>query len=380
LIDELGEAILVSLRSVTVQLMAPGAHQAVARMGLLPGALLVAACRPSSTHASVDLAPSATDARVVAVAVDDAKRVDGTPIGDRKAPDVSAAVKEDCSASPVGPMKHDRASAIAFLCGGRAKCRAYKWFSLLSAPGAMRAVVSLWIGDDFPPDASFEDAPVIQGEQWLVAALPGARLTRRLLAADSGRPRGVSQHPDTPAGTVEVHGERVKYFLSPFAESNWFKDSAAEFDLNPPALVSESTFNGMRMGGCGVQVTTWNWKSFSGSVTWAREAAQGELLPGEQPTIETDEMSPNLRCLGFDYDFIPDVRIDGAFAGEGWTATALGKCALDVDGSKDHGFVTLGKPASRADASRPRRAFGVDPFRRSAGRCLHRAQRALGQR
>jgi hypothetical protein len=142
----------------------------------------------------------------------------------------------------------------------------------------------------------------------------------------------------------------MKYFQSHFAESNWFGDSGAEFDLNPPTLVSESTFTGNRMGPCGIQVTTWNWKSFSGSVTWGREAAEGDLLPGEHPKIATDEMWRNTRCLEFDYDPIPDVRIDGAFIGDGWKATALGDCALDVDGSKDHGFVTVGKPASRDDA------------------------------
>src|SRR5260370_29845855 len=162
--------------------------------------------------------------------------------------------------------------------------------------------------------------------------------------------RGDQQHPGTPSGTLTVKGALAHYRVRhDSAAGRWYGWNEGALGLEPAASVSESSIGGDGFG-CGYERRDWKWSSFSGSTHWAREAGSGPGSPREKVRIETDMFGTH-RCRSYAYDVIPDVPLDESFLTDSWKSTALGACALDVDGSESHGFLTYGIHPSREDAS-----------------------------
>jgi hypothetical protein len=207
-------------------------------------------------------------------------------------------------------------------------------------------VARLWLGKPFDPKLDDLDQTV-HTEHWLVQAGPQERLTRRMLTRSDGF-RGDQQHPGTPAGTLEIEGDIAHYKVRHVAASGrWYGWNEGTLSLDPVASLSESTIAGDGFG-CGFRRREWLWPSFSGSTTWVRESGQG-LGSREKVEVRTDFFGTH-RCRSYAYDAIPAVKLDKGLLKDGWSSTALGRCALDVDGSSGHGFVTFGDHGDRDDA------------------------------
>jgi hypothetical protein len=339
----------VSVVLSALRLMARLVH-ATAEIGAISVVLLLGACaRPShATPASL-----ATDGR--AGASTNAAPSDGEPPASWRASDAGdrgeaaaqgdeSGHRADAVAPPLGPLSNDRKSVSAFLCGGRALCRVDKVTAMPSSPGAFRALVHVRLGAPFRQG---DDPSTVYNEEWLVAAPRGGRLTRRLLVGTGGE-----QGEGIPVPEFTIHGSRLSYFLgSGMAPSNWAGDHAAELDLDPPERASETWHDFNRFSACDQEETTWTrvrpWKA----VTWSRELCPGPPpVPGPFREV-TDPAGQQVRCLDLAYDEIPNVRVDGSFVTDDWKTVTLGACAVDVDGSRGHGFVTFGKTRGRNDAS-----------------------------
>ncbi len=259
-------------------------------------------------------------------------------------PDASSEASERAFDGDAATLSRDPASVRVFLCRERKPCRLDRFVNLVSAPGAIRALVLVRLGGDRPVD---DDPQSVSFEEWLVTAAPGGRLTKRLLILTLG------VNPDgSPVALFAVHGNRLHYELNANTvfPSNWTGISSADLDLDPPRLVSSSWWGFHRFAGCQQEHSTWNRLRFWRSVTWSRQLCVNESRQGPI-RVEHDQMDKPEWCREFAYDEVPVVSLDDSFARDGWKQTALGRCALDVDGSEGHGFVTFGQAQNRNDAS-----------------------------
>jgi hypothetical protein len=229
--------------------------------------------------------------------------------------------------APLSPPRLSSSFVQTLLCNGAPGCRLDQLVA--HHKSVPEVVASIRMPDDPVGDDEDEDR-LFTFETWLVTAPPGEHVQRRRLTR--GRARQ-SEDGASPA-TSDVHGARLHYSLDgTHVPSTWVGTFAAELGLDPPELISESRSYWNRMVECASEVETWSWESFAGSNVW-----QGKSC-GDAEVCEQHE-----------YALVPAVSADAAFAESGWKDAALGRCALDVDGSKGHGFGTFGKTRGRGDA------------------------------
>ena len=277
----------------------------------------------------------------------ESKELGGRADAARDAVAVPDRSQADCAETTVGPLSRVRASVTAFLCEGRPRCSLHELIPLASAPGAMEAIGSVWIAekdvDDASPSGDF--VSVVQ-EHWLLHAPPQGHLTRHLLATATS-----FLGDESTTGSARIEGDRLHYRHQHAAVSGrWYARSEAVIGLHPLALVDESLATGDHFSFCAHGDTTWSWKSFLGSERFLHSFSDHPAPlfdpAGEHPVTEGQDA-----CKKYEYDLIPDVRLDEVFARGGWKSTTLDRCALDVDGSKGHGYLTFGKSLGHHDAS-----------------------------
>lgn len=87
---------------------------------------------------------------------------------------------------------------------------------------------------------------------------------------------------------------------------------------------------------------TVDWERFTGREAWFSPACNAQ---GEPPEGEGREANDP----GFESVLIPRMTLDPAFRSDGYRTVALGRCAVDVDGTGAQGFVTFGERAARAE-------------------------------
>jgi hypothetical protein len=167
------------------------------------------------------------------------------------------------------------------------------------------------VGDDEDQDRRYVF------ESWLVDASLSARPEKRLLTRARARRSDSGGSPVT----LEIHGDTLRFDLGETnVPSSFVGTFGAELGLSPPTLKAE-------------EQRLWN---------------------RTRPCVAEDETESCKKapvCDQYAYALLPDVSTDAAFANEGWSTAALGACAVDIDGSPGHGFVTFGKTQGRDDAS-----------------------------
>jgi hypothetical protein len=230
--------------------------------------------------------------------------------------------------APLSPATLSSSFVETLLCNAVRGCRLDK---LVLRPRSVPEVVaSIRIPDDPAGDDEDEDHS-FTFETWLVTAPPGDHVQRRPLTRHGGA--RANEDGSSPA-TIDVRGRWLRYsFDGTHNPSSWVGTSGADLGLEPPALLRESHSYGNRIRMCPLEEETWSWEAFAGSTVW-----QGESCGDAEA------------CDRHEYALVPAVAADATFAESGWKDTALGACALDVDGSKGHGFGTFGKTSGRADS------------------------------
>jgi len=320
----------------------------------IAGGALASGCRSPQPIAGAADADTSSEAASLTESEESNSPPDGAPESaivelDGLAPDgfvTPDATSADCSETLLGPLSHDRASVTAFLCERRPRCHLHEFVRLTSEKDAMVAVASVWINEKEVEDGSVDQFVSVLQEHWLLRGPQQGRLTRHLLATATG-----FLGDDSTAASAKVEGNRLHYVHRHAAASGrWYARSEADIAIHPLALVEESLSSGDGFSFCRHSGNTWNWQTFSGS-RWFRAAFSDHPEPpfdpgGNQPVNPGQDV-----CRTYEYALIPDVRLDEAFGADGWKSAALGRCALDVDGSKGHGYLRFGKTRGRSDAS-----------------------------
>lgn len=289
-------------------------------------AIALVGCRKGRSSAS-EAAPSATTpSSEVAARPGSVAAGSGTSVSPSAA-SASPVGRAPLPPAPLSPATLSSSFVETLLCNALRGCRLD---TLVLRPKSVPEVVaSIRIPDDPAGDDEDEDR-FFTFETWLVTAPPGDHVERRPLTR-----RGAWENEDgsSPA-TIDVRGRWLRYSLDgTHAPSSWVGSFDADLGLDPPALLRESHHYWNRIRMCPLEEETWSWEAFAGGTVW-----QGEACGDAEA------------CDRHEYALVPAVAADAAFAESGWKDTALGACALDVDGSKGHGFGTFGKTRGRADS------------------------------
>jgi hypothetical protein len=160
---------------------------------------------------------------------------------------------------------------------------------------------------------------------WLVSRSAGEGTHAQLLvarcAADDGERAPVVEQvgPGVVRSTLNAHADNRQ------GEPSAGYSEAVEtldFGLDPPRVlrVSRRKAHGLPGGPPTETESSWDWEAFRGHACWGGHDDCGELLP------------------------VAHIADDGGFASGAWKTTALGQCALLVDGTPSHGIAEL--PAS----------------------------------
>jgi hypothetical protein len=92
---------------------------------------------------------------------------------------------------------------------------------------------------------------------------------------------------------------------------------------------------------------SWSWTRFSGRGEVYSPPCDSNRNPPDfsEPSPDTAPTEP-----GYAWFELPVVTLDSAIVGHDWRTTRLGRCALLVDGTKDHGFVIHGTHRGPTDS------------------------------
>ena len=123
--------------------------------------------------------------------------------------------------------------------------------------------------------------------------------------------------------------------------SAWMWDQSTTLQLSPLRVLAENTGGWWTLGLANHEQASWNWKSFSGRVSWSSPRCRAD---GTAPSDAKDGGST------YEYAYIPEVgNLPPTFRKGGWKKTSLGSCSLNVDTA--HRFVVHGKRGDAKDAS-----------------------------
>src|SRR5262249_23523112 len=108
--------------------------------------------------------------------------------------------------------------------------------------------------------------------------------------------------------------------------------------------VTRSRWGGLWTNGPNISEGSWDWEKFAGEEHWFSPTCDANGSPPDQDAeVDRDPRYPSLLW--------PAVALDDAYRARGWESAALGGCALDLDGTGDHGFLLHGGKGARAEAS-----------------------------
>ena len=252
-----------------------------------------------------------------------------------------------------GPTRTEQDDLYLAVCGGRQPCSVESQLSLgQGADGRMQSIVVTrspkrrattepdiaeplaeqpwkrfhWDAEE-PPPARSECTP---WRTWLVSRSAAEGTHARLLvarcAADDAERAPVLERsgPGEVRSTLTAHETNDKAKpASGYSETV----ETLELGVEPPRVLRIA--RGTRSGIPGTAPvadweSSWDWESFRGHACWHGHDDCGELLP------------------------VAHIADDGAYGGGGWKTTALGSCAMLIDGTPSHG---VAEPAASPTAS-----------------------------
>jgi hypothetical protein len=183
-----------------------------------------------------------------------------------------------------------------------------------------------------------ETSPAFQGpchsfEYWLVTDTAGA--APRLLASACNDGYGASM---TGIDVMTIGPDA--FTCTRGGGSNWRWSYTSKITLSPLGLVSSES-SGRWVASVNTITTTWDWVGFAGTVSWYAAPCDDK---GQLPA-EPAEGKPYESIL------IPRVPLPEAFRGGGYRETALGACAVAIDGTGRHGYLAFGAGAGHEAAS-----------------------------
>jgi hypothetical protein len=122
--------------------------------------------------------------------------------------------------------------------------------------------------------------------------------------------------------------------------SNWRWSYTNELTLSPLRVVS-TTRTGLWSMGVNHEVTNWDWRRFAGTDSWYSPPCNAKGEPPDDP----------IAGAPYESELIPRLALPESFRRDGFRDVGLGACAVDLDGTGQHGFVTFGAKGDRAAAS-----------------------------
>jgi hypothetical protein len=169
-------------------------------------------------------------------------------------------------------------------------------------------------------------------EYWLVTDPPGD--APQLLAEMCNDGYGAS---GVGMDTVTVGDNALTRSQS--GGSSWRWSYTNEITLSPLRMVS-TEHSGLWSVSTNTETTRWSWRDFAGSASWYSPPCNAK---GEAPD-EPARGDPYVSLL------VPRLELPAAYRTGGWRDTGLGACAVDLDGTGDHGYVSFGRQGDRGDA------------------------------
>ena len=176
-----------------------------------------------------------------------------------------------------------------------------------------------------------------------------------LLSSQAGKPVSTQKLVDIcndGYGAAGIGEDAVEVKDNLFAHSrnggsSWRWSNTTVLQLSPLRVKSEYDDSDW-VNGSTTDESTWSWDDFRGETRWFVPACREDGSYDDDAEGEDDAASDG----PYVYAPIPVVQAPADFAAAGWADAGLGRCALDVDGSTDHGYTTFGKPsaAPRADS------------------------------
>jgi hypothetical protein len=239
------------------------------------------------------------------------------------------------------PGKTLAGSDLSIVCNGRKHCQIDSSQPAgRNAEGQDMTVLTISLGDNGPVANAREHEKCDAFEYWLVIRDAKGAQRADLLhkACNSDYGAGDEQK-------IETGPNRLIYTDTGGTLSHW--EFTLLEQLSPRRVLDERNW----IGGPGHDFADhWSWEDFAGWHSWYTSPCPADeigLDPCEDnlPRNDAPISSTGYAC----YD-IPVVSLEPAFTENGWRTTALGRCAVSVDGTAGHGFVIHGTHGGPTDS------------------------------